>query len=51
MPNKIVSDAEEMLVQLENKSSDSGVKTAVVQKEKVRWGTPTKLFNLTIRFK
>ena len=34
MPNKIVSDAEEMLVQLENKSSDSGVKTAVVKKEK-----------------
>ena len=33
MPNKIVSDAEEMLVQLENKSSDSGVKT-VVKKEK-----------------
>ena len=34
MPNKIVSDAEEMLVQLENKSSDSGVKTSVVKKEK-----------------
>ena len=34
MPNKIVSDAEEMLVQLENKSSDSGVKTTVVKKEK-----------------
>ena len=34
MPNKIISDAEEMLVQLENKSSDSGVKTAVVKKEK-----------------
>ena len=34
MPNKIVSDAEEMLVQLENKSSDSGVKTPVVKKEK-----------------
>ena len=33
MPNKIVSDAEEMLVQLENKSSDSGVKTAVFKEK------------------
>ena len=34
IPNKIVADAEEMLVQLENKSSNSDVKTTVVKKEK-----------------
>ena len=42
MPNKIVSDAEEMLVQLENKSSDSGVKSAVVKKEKLSTILPEK---------
>ena len=34
MPKKIVSDAEEMLVQLEKKSSNSDVKTPTVQEDK-----------------
>ena len=43
MPKKIVSDAEEMLVQLENKSSDSGLKTTVT-KEKKSDGEPQLSF-------
>ena len=46
MPNKIVSDAEEMLVQLENKSSDSGVKTSVVKKEKLDGEPQLSFFQL-----
>ena len=46
MPNKIVSDAEEMLVQLENKSSDSGVKKSVVKKEKLDGEPQLSFFQL-----
>ena len=46
MPDKIVSDAEEMLVQLENKSSDSGVKTSVVKKEKLDGEPQLSFFQL-----